>query len=81
MGFVKLPTPRFGSYHVATERASGGRADTASRYFQDERRTKPNSGKVLGLLGGSFLGREQRHHRHRRRQSALPETTVLVRPR
>ena len=52
MGFARLPAASFGSYNVTNLQVV---ADPSSaRYFQDESNDKAN-GKVLGLLGGSFL--------------------------
>ena len=52
MGYVRLPTASFGDYHVASLQVV---ADPSSaRFFQDVKNDQAN-GKVLGLLGGSFL--------------------------
>ena len=52
MGFVKLPRAAIGSYTATDLQVV---ADSSSaRYFQDAANDQTN-GKVLGLLGGSFL--------------------------
>ena len=52
MGFVKLPTVNFGDYQVTNLQVVAD--PSSSRHFQDEKNDQA-AGKVLGLLGGSFL--------------------------